>query len=313
MSILREEQASIRPGEDPGREPAEPGGENLVGADAHAGGDAVGGEAVRGAGDPARHPGAVALEVAVAAVAQAGAVDVTEAEERLQVVARDEVPAERGIEHAVQLAVVRLDARVEYGDRDRVVAGRALPSGGHVHPAVVPLEDALGVGDAEEGGEVVPRVGDEAAVSVVRAAVRATAAASALVRAAVGRQHRVLEKRCDGAVRVEPRSEGGRAGNNAQGADRAQVGDHDAARRGDGGAHLGRGGLRREPDHGEPEWIAGGGGRSCECERDGKRCKEKSGPLHRFQASARKRPSSITRFRKVRSGARYPCGLAILR
>ena len=112
-------------GEDPGREPAEPGRENLVGADAHTGGDAVGGEAVRGAGDPARDPGAVALEVAVAAVAQPGAVDDAEAEERLQVVAGDEVAAERRVEHAAQLAVVRLDARVEDRDRDRAVAGRA--------------------------------------------------------------------------------------------------------------------------------------------------------------------------------------------
>src|SRR4029453_2905512 len=92
--------------EDPRREPAEPGRENLVGADAHARGDAVGGEAVGGAGDSARDPGAVALEVAVAAVAQAAPVDDAEAEKGLQVIAGDEVAAQRGIEHAADLAGV---------------------------------------------------------------------------------------------------------------------------------------------------------------------------------------------------------------
>src|SRR5205823_14949073 len=82
------------PGEDPARESAEAGGQHLVRGDPYAGRDAVGSETVRGAGDPARNPGAVTLEVAVAAIAQAGAVDVAETEELAQVVARDEVAAQ---------------------------------------------------------------------------------------------------------------------------------------------------------------------------------------------------------------------------
>src|SRR4029453_4170251 len=95
-------------GQDPAREAAEAGREHLVGADPHARGDAVRGEAVQRAGDAARDPGAVALEVAVAAVAQALAVDDAEPVEGDQVRARDEVAAERPVEHALELLVVRL-------------------------------------------------------------------------------------------------------------------------------------------------------------------------------------------------------------
>jgi len=163
-----------------------------------------------------------------------------------------------------------------------MVTGRALPRGRHVHPAVVPLEDALGVGDAEEGGKVVPGVGDEASVALVGRAARRAAAAGELIRAAVGREHRVLEEGGDGAVRVQAAGKARRTRHDTEGADLAQVGDHDTACRGDGGTHLGRGGLSREPDHGEPEGVPGGKGRSRKCKRGGKRCKQESGPLHRL-------------------------------
>jgi hypothetical protein len=69
----------------------------------------------------------VAFEVAVATVAEARAVDEAEAEERAQVRAGDEVSAQRPVDDAVDLVVVRLDAGVEDRNRDRAVAGRAAP------------------------------------------------------------------------------------------------------------------------------------------------------------------------------------------
>src|SRR5207237_3981055 len=136
------------PGEDPAREAAEAGGKHLVRGDPNSRRDAVGGETVRGAGDPARDPGAVTFEVAVAAIAQAGVVDVAKTEELAQVVARDEVSTQVPVDHAVQLAVLGVDAGVEDGNDNLPVAARRGPGSRDVHPVVVPLENALGVGDA---------------------------------------------------------------------------------------------------------------------------------------------------------------------
>ena len=50
----------------------------------------------------------------------------------------------------VQLAVLGVDAGVEDRDHDAAVAPRRGPGPGYAHPVVVPLEDALGVGHAQE-------------------------------------------------------------------------------------------------------------------------------------------------------------------
>ena len=252
--------------EHPAREPAESGREHLVGADPDARCDAVRGEAVQRAGDAARHPGAVTLEVAVAAVAQALAVDHAEAEERPQVVAGDEVAAELLVDDAVQLAVVGVDAAVEHCDRDRAVAGRAAPGGLDVHAVVVPLEERV------PGIEVdVVAIGGRAvAVPLVPQVV-----------APVGGEERVGEVARDERLRGDARVEARRGRHDRECVDRAQVADDDSAGSGDRRAHLSRRRAGREPDHGDTEGIAGGGGRSCDCERGGKRRKEKGGPHHR--------------------------------
>ena len=259
------EHAASEARDDPAREPAEAGREHLVGADLDAGRDAVRREAVQRAGDAARDPGAVALEVAVAAVAQPRAVDVAKPEERAQVGAGDEVAAELLVDDALQLAMVGVDARVDHGDGDRAVAGRPAPGAGDVHPVVVPLE------------ERVPGIAEVGSRGVGRAV--AGAAAAHLV-APVAAEQRVGEELGDGALRADAGVEAGRAGHHGERVDRAQVADHGAARGGDGRAHLRRGRPVGEPDHGDAERIAGGGGRSCECERGGERRKEGGEPHH---------------------------------
>ena len=58
----------------------------------------------------------------------------------------------------LELSVRLLDAGVENGDLDGLVAERGRPGGRDVHAGVVPLEDPLRVGDAEERGCIVPRI-----------------------------------------------------------------------------------------------------------------------------------------------------------
>ena len=172
-----------------------------------------------------RHPGAVTLEVAVAAVAQALAVDHAEAEERPQVVAGDEVAAKLLVDDAVQLTVVGVDAAVEHCDRDRPVAGRAAPGGLDVHALVVPLE------------ERVPRV----EVHVVAIGERAVAVPVVpQVFAPVGGEERVGEEARDERLRGDARVEARRGGHDRECADRAQVAHDDSAGSGDRPAHLRR-------------------------------------------------------------------------
>ena len=221
----------------------------------------------------------MALEVTVSAVAQAGSIDVAEPEQGPEVVAWDEVPAEVLVEDALQLAVLGIDAGIEDGDHDVVIAPRRRPGSGDAHPVVVPLEDALGVGDSEEGGEVVPRVGEGRAELPVTVG-RPAAAARVLVATAVVHEQRVLEGGGDRAAAADALRESVRARHSRERADLAQVGHDDSAGGGNCRAHLGRRRARHEADHGDSEGVRGSG-RPRERECAEKRRKEKTGPLHR--------------------------------
>jgi hypothetical protein len=147
-------------GHDPVGQGAEAGGENLVARHLHVGSDTVGGEAVQLTGDPARDPGAVPFLVLLAAIGQPGI-----PERLLAVLAPERVAGDEGlgilVEVVSELLVQLLDAGVEDGDPDGLVAECRRPGGGHVHASVVPLEDSLRVRDAEERGCVVPRIREQ--------------------------------------------------------------------------------------------------------------------------------------------------------
>jgi hypothetical protein len=207
----------------------------------------------------------VAFLVAARAVAQPVRVHGLHSELPDEQVARNEVAAERRIEARAELAMAVLHAGVEHGDRDRPVAGGRRPGGGHVHAVVVPLEDPLGVGDAEERAEPVQRVRDGAAVGGPEIAA----------------DRRVLEGRRDGAVGVETLSEPGRPGDHRERVDRAQIGDDDPAGRRDRRAHLRGTRAGREADHADAERV-GRRGRSRKRKRGAECRNEEAGPLHRL-------------------------------
>ena len=185
-----------------------------------------------------------------------------------------------------------VDAGVEHRDRDRAVAGRAAPGGLDVHPVVVPLEERRATGSSP--GRRGRREAGTVAVPAVRAAQGGAAGRSAPMSAC-------REEVGDGAARGEPRVEDCERGTTRERVDRAQVADDDPAGRGDGRAHLRRRRAWREPDDGDAEGIAGGGGGARECERAEERSQGEgwaASPWCKF--GSRRGKSSITLFGKAK-------------
>ena len=180
----------------------------------------------------------------------------------------------------LELLVRALETAIEHRDSDATVAERLCPRRGHVHARVVPLEDPLRVGHAQERRRVVPRIRErprfsENGVSDLLVADRSVTANRRF-------EERLVEDARDAWAGADSHGKVACLRRDRHRADRAEVGDDLPARLRNRSVHLRWRSACSESNDRDPErvrLVACVGGSSGEERRGANRQENK--PLHR--------------------------------